>query len=421
MGKTKKLTPSNEPSVASSIKKTNEASIMLANGFLAVPVTIPHSKLSKPVGEIKHWIYVRKHTSSSSASAFASTSKLRDELPSERTLFIANLPTDTTESHLREVFAKAGNISTVKFRRQVAKEEEEDEKEEMGEGEGKSDDEDEEEGDEAMEEEHHQLAAAQGKSGKKKKSSQQGAKKSRVPRIVPLPSLDPREAMGSQSFLSTSSSAHVMFLDTPSFTRAIDLLKQGIKWIDPFRSLRKEAEKQSLLDTQDPSKHAKRANTNTSASFLLSAGAGIPPTGISYLLDQYHLSRPSLPSIQSWANSRIALYQYRKAHPLPRKIGVRGVTIGPSGELLDEDGFIIVQRSGKYGRAGASAEGGGSVGVAKHGFKENTKKKLVGLEDFYRFQLREKKREQLADLRAKFEADKEKVAKLKAGRRFKPY
>ncbi|KAJ1033065.1 hypothetical protein NDA16_000344 [Ustilago loliicola] len=418
MGKSKKSAPTGEASLASSPKKSNEASIMLANGFLAVPVTIPHSKLSKSVGEVKHWIYVRKHTSSSSgASAVASTSKLSDtgDLPSERTLFIANLPTDTIESHLREVFAKAGNLSTVKFRRQAAKEEEEDEREEMGEGEDEVDEEDgdDEQMDEA--EEHHQLAA-QGKSGKKKKGAQ--AKKSRVPRIVPLPSLDPREAMGSQSFLVTSSSAHVVFLDTQSFSRAMDLLKNGIRWVDPFRSLRKEAEKQALLDEQD-SHNKKRATT--SASFLLSAGAGIPPTGLEYFLDQYSLSRPALPDIQAWTNSRIALYQYRKAHPPPRKIGVRGVTVGPSGELLDEDGFIIVQRSGKYGRAGASAEGGGSVGVARHDFKENTKKKSVGLDDFYRFQLREKKREQLADLRAKFEADKEKVAKLKAGRRFKPY
>ena len=143
--------------------------------------------------------------------------------------------------------------------------------------------------------------------------------------------------------------------------------------------------------------------------------------GLDFLLTQYTLARPALPDVQSWANSRIALYQYRKQHPLPRRIGVRGVTVGPSGELLDEDGFTIVQRSGKYGRAGGAADAGGSVGVAKHGFEENKNKKSTDLQDFYRFQLREKKRQQLADLRAAFEADKEKVAKLKAGRRFKPY
>ena len=396
---------------ASSSPKKGESSILLANGFLAVPVSIPHTQL-KTTGENKHWIYVRKHTTSAGASSIASTSKLSSDsdLPAERTLFIANLPVDTTESHLREVFAKAGTISAVKFRRnQVKDEQEEDEREEMGEGEDVSESEGDGEGDDG--EEHHKLASQQG--GKRKRKGKGGVevKKSRVPRVVPLPNLDPREALGSQGFLSTSSSAHVVFLDTSSFERAMEALKTGIKWNDPFKSLRKESTLQS--DTT--------SRATTAESFLLSTGTTPPPTGLSYLLNSYLLSRPPLSAIQSWANSCISLYQYRKSHPLPRKIGVRGVTVGPSGELLDEDGFIIVQRSGKYGRAGASSAGGGSVGVAKVGFEENKRKKSEGLEDFYRFQLREKKREQLADLRAKFEMDKEKVAKLKAGRRFKPY
>ena len=403
-------------------KKTNDgssatAAIMLANGFLAVPVTIPHSKLGK---DVKHWIYVRKHT-----AAAASTSKSgADDLPAERTLFVANLPVDTTESHIREIFAKAGNVGTVKFRRGrtvTEQDDEEDEREERAEGEVSSDEDD--DADEAGQEEHHLLGSAQGKAGKRGKKA---APKSRVPHIVPLPSLDPREAMGSQAFLSTSSSAHIVFLDSTSLTRALTLVQQGIKWIDPFRALRKEAEKQqqqqSQLDASSTSDAPRKpSHATTSASFLLSAGAGIPPLGLDFLLTQYTLARPALPDVQSWANSRIALYQYRKRHPLPRRIGVRGVTVGPSGELLDEDGFTIVQRSGKYGRAGGAADAGGSVGVAKHGFEENKNKKSTDLQDFYRFQLREKKRQQLADLRAAFEADKEKVAKLKAGRRFKPY
>lgn len=38
-----------------------------------------------------------------------------------------------------------------------------------------------------------------------------------------------------------------------------------------------------------------------------------------------------------------------------------------------------------------------------------------------RWQIREKKREDLADMRSKFQADQDKVEKLKASRRFKPY
>ena len=144
------------------------------------------------------------------------------------------------------------------------------------------------------------------------------------------------------------------------------------------------------------------------------------PTGLSYLLSCYTLSRPPLATIASYANSVISLYTYRRTHPAPRRLGVRGVTLGPNGELVDEDGFTIVQRSGgKYGRAATGV--GASVGIAKAGFVENEKKKSTGLEDFYRFQLRERKREQLAQLRTRFEEDRKKVERLKGGRRFKPY
>ncbi|SPO25564.1 related to RRP7 - essential protein involved in rRNA processing and ribosome biogenesis [Ustilago trichophora] len=414
MGKVKKSSEAhvsiNSSSTSTSKKSTHDAPIQLLNGFLAVPLNIVSN-----LGEgVKHWIYVRKHTGGG-ASKEASTSKAvrEEELPTDRTLFVANLPVDTTESHIREIFGKAGNVSSVRFRRGVTvdEREEEDEMEEMGEGEDEEDAEEED-----VMGEHRQA------SGKKGKKGGAQSKKSRVPRIVPLPPLDPREAMGSQAFLTTSSSAHVVFLDTTSFSRALDLLSNQtrLKWIDPFKALRREAAKQAASSSSP----APSRTTTTSASFLLKSGGTIPPCGLSFLLDQYALCRPSLPNIQNWANSTISLYTYRKAHPLPRRIGVRGVTVGPSGELLDEDGFIIVQRStssNKYGRVGASADSGGSVAIAKHGFQENKRKKSTDLQDFYRFQLREKKREQLADLRAKFEADKAKVAQMKAGRRFKPY
>ncbi|KAJ9479203.1 Ribosomal RNA-processing protein 7 [Pseudozyma hubeiensis] len=352
-----------DPVAASSsrAKDAKPTSIPLSNGFVAVPLKIVKQ-------DVTHWIYVRKHTAASSGSASSSSRKV-EELPADRTLFVANLPVDATEEGVRGMFGKVGGVSMVKFRRQSVVEEE-DEREERGVGEESDEDVEEEE-------EHHQISTSTSKKGKKKVA------KTKVLQIIPLPSMDARLASGN-AFLSTASSAHIVFLDPTSLQRAFDLL------------------------TTKPPKY-----THSSS-----------PTGLSHLLSTYTLSRPSLPDISAFANSVISLYNYRRAHPLPRRIGVRGVTLGPSGELLDEDGFIIVQRTpggGKYGRAGASADAGGSVGVAKHGFKENDKKKSTGLEDFYRFQMRERKREELAGLRRRFEEDKAKVEKLKSGRRFKPY
>lgn len=53
--------------------------------------------------------------------------------------------------------------------------------------------------------------------------------------------------------------------------------------------------------------------------------------------------------------------------------------------------------------------------------RERTKKNDKELTNFYRFQIREQKQKKLFDLRKKFEEDREKVAVMKAGRKFKPF
>ena len=53
--------------------------------------------------------------------------------------------------------------------------------------------------------------------------------------------------------------------------------------------------------------------------------------------------------------------------------------------------------------------------------RERAKKNDKELTNFYRFQIREQKQKKLFDLRKKFDEDKEKVAIMKAGRKFKPF
>ena len=48
-------------------------------------------------------------------------------------------------------------------------------------------------------------------------------------------------------------------------------------------------------------------------------------------------------------------------------------------------------------------------------------KKTKELKNFYRFQMREEKQSKLAELRKKFEDDKQRVARMKANRSFKPF
>jgi ribosomal RNA-processing protein 7 len=105
---------------------------------------------------------------------------------------------------------------------------------------------------------------------------------------------------------------------------------------------------------------------------------------------------------------------------------------------MDADGFVVVSRK-RTGRS-VSTDGSGatvsaaSAGMERHfhggdgdegeggaaGSGRRKKKKTKELLDFYHFQQHEKKREGLLKLRAQFEADRERIAKMRAERRFKP-
>ncbi len=84
----------------------------------------------------------------------------------------------------------------------------------------------------------------------------------------------------------------------------------------------------------------------------------------------------------------------------------------------DEDGFITVNYK-KRGRQ--KPEEGWVDTIEQQQHHRHKKKKDVILTHFYHHQIREAKRDHLADLRRKFEADKEKVQKMKISRQFKPF
>ena len=105
---------------------------------------------------------------------------------------------------------------------------------------------------------------------------------------------------------------------------------------------------------------------------------------------------------------------------------------------MDSDGFVVVTRK----RAGRSTTTdtatGATVNVATAGMQRvneavaagnddeasassrRKKKRAKEMTDFYHFQAHEKKREGLLRLREQFEADRERIAKMRADRKFKP-
>lgn len=81
--------------------------------------------------------------------------------------------------------------------------------------------------------------------------------------------------------------------------------------------------------------------------------------------------------------------------------------------MADEDGFMPVQHRKKKKRV-QEKRGSGNA-------RARAPKKVTELKNFYRFQMREERRGKLDELRKKFEEDKEKVAAMKAQRKFKPF
>lgn len=88
-------------------------------------------------------------------------------------------------------------------------------------------------------------------------------------------------------------------------------------------------------------------------------------------------------------------------------------------EIVDEDGFTLVVGSHRKTKAGILGKQklAATVGLEKAQSKLKKKEK----EDFYRFQLRERKKAEMNDLLSKFKQDQERVKLMKEKKRFRPY
>ncbi|KAK8854642.1 hypothetical protein IAR55_003381 [Kwoniella newhampshirensis] len=370
---------------------------------LPSPISIPSSSSSKSLTSTTHYLYCRPHTSNSkSKSGGGEDDESSSALPYGRTLFVVNLPVDVTERDLRGVFTRWGVVEDVKINgrggedvleravRGLSPSPEDDESDDDSDEEDELEDthgvqQDGKETEEGRAEptfqgdKNYTLTKSQRRNLKKKKKN---ALPDSVPSIIALPPLNPRSTPYGQS---GSSSAHVIFLDPISVTRLM--------------------------------------STSISSPITLPKYSVGEPTGIDYYTSLHSALRPTLEAVKSFADSSMARFDHLHSLLLSSRAKKQG-----AGALVDEDGFTVVVRSGRYGRAGGRGDGIGAmgVGVASRGFDKQNKDKKKGLgagalEGFYKFQTLDKKRQNLADLRSRFEQDKAKVEELKKSRRYKPY
>ena len=135
------------------------------------------------------------------------------------------------------------------------------------------------------------------------------------------------------------------------------------------------------------------------------------PVGLEAWVGDFRDARPGPEIVQSRIDEWFALYEAeeeRKAAALKAAAAA-------------DDGWTVVEA--KRGRRKTTDDEGTAVGGIRAATADERRNKQPGLqpkENFYRFQQREKRRSELYELKQKFEIDKERVAKLKASRKFRP-
>ncbi|KAF8497346.1 ribosomal RNA-processing protein 7-domain-containing protein [Gautieria morchelliformis] len=321
----------------------------------------------------QHILYIKEHISKPGSGKAAL-------LPNGRTLFLVNIPPDATERELTLLFKSCGHVERVIVQSRTWSPEAY-EPLEISQGE------DEDEVLEAKEE-----AAVAGNSEdsahrrkRRKLSMKKNKSKGPPPQVVALP----QPELSLRTLLHSGSSAHLVFTDTISIPRALELGSASSK-----------------IRTWPPT-------TGT-----------VSPWGLAHYAALYEAQRPSLQDVKAHADSFLQVYEYNKALTKQKSEYKKGVAI------VDEDGFTLVTRGGAYGTTL-----GGGVGVATKQFMEELrtgekatsskrgkkKPKKHEKDNFYKFQSHEKKRKELVDLKDEFEKDKKAIARLGESRRFKPY
>jgi len=335
-------------------------------------------------------LYIRAHVGGSSKNA------KKAQWPEDRTIFIVNVPPDATEREIAFLFKSCGTVEKVVF-----------DADKPAEGSDEESDEDSAESDPASPSQEFHSRKKPKTTARSSTSEPIAPSRGQRPKVEPLPIAPLR------TLRRTGQTAHVVFLDASSCTRALTLAQAhaGVKPI--------------LWPTNADEER---------------------PRGLAHYIKRYESARPPLDAVRTHADSAIARFDFDLA---ARKAALRRESKYKKGEaLVDEDGFTLVARGGTYGQAV-----GGGVGVASRKFMDEYAKGIQGKESrskrkrhkegkekdaFYAFQVHEKKRNGLSlflplliehllamaallELKRKWEQDKGAVEKLKASRKFEPY
>ncbi|KAG0223677.1 ribosomal RNA-processing protein 7-domain-containing protein [Mortierella sp. GBAus27b] len=176
-----------------------------------------------------------------------------------------------------------------------------------------------------------------------------------------------------RTLLATGSQAYVVFLEAQELTKALGMKRKHRSWI-------------------------KTGNDATSS------------LGIPKWVNDYHRVRPKHSDLQLKVDDYMEKFERSEYEAQQAALARLNV--------MDDDGFTLVTSAGNKGY---NTDGVIKVQAIKAEDAKKIKPKKKELQDFYRFQMREAKRDKLVELRRKFEEDKARIESLKVNRRFKPY
>ncbi|KAH7440990.1 hypothetical protein KP509_03G019700 [Ceratopteris richardii] len=136
-----------------------------------------------------------------------------------------------------------------------------------------------------------------------------------------------------------------------------------------------------------------------------------PAVGMKKWLSEYHNQRPGLHVLQQRIDEFIADFEAREERARQERETAAA-----------EEGWTVVTRH-KGRKKTTDSESGITVGgIAPAAVENKQKKKTTETAlNFYRFQRREARRNEILELQQRFEEDKKKIVALRAARKFRPY
>lgn len=285
--------------------------------FLALPVTLRSSLATSE--DATHYVYLKPHDPKAA------------EEDAARSLFLVNIPVNTTEEHLKHLFAtqlSAGRLERAYF-------------------------------------------SEDGRSRTGIAATSKGRKRKRITAEEIEAGLD-RHQLGDiygRHIHSSGSTAVVVFVDRPSMELSLKAARKAIKagqeivWGDGVEE-------------------------------------SIPALGLQRYGMANQLRYPARHDLLKIVDNYMTAYAQMEEARAQENARKR--------QMPDDDGFVTVVRGSKGGLRTEDAKDLGDVQKAKDSSRS--------VEDFYRFQMRQKRKEEQHELLRKFEADKQKVQEMRQRR-----